>query len=382
MLTSKDGVDPSWDTSTAATNLGLPCFKLVLESKGIAISTLLRVLVVDDFATWRNYVIAKLAENPALHIVGFASDGLEAVLKAAELQPDLILMDVNLPDLSGISAARRIQELSLKTKILFVSQILDRDVALAALDAGGLGYVVKSDAENELLTAVEAVMSGKRFVSALLASREFTGVLGPQAPTRARTEESIELPARRSMWNKTFGPAHEVEFYGDDASFLIRCTRFVGAALANGDAVMVIMTPSHRNSLRQKLESEGCDVAGAMEQGRYRALEPSDVLSILLVNDQPDADRFIKAAGDFIATALEAATGKHPRVAVCGECPALLHAEGKAEAAVEMERLWNDLACMYNVDSLCGYPIERFRSEDQRPIFQRICAEHSAVYSQ
>jgi DNA-binding NarL/FixJ family response regulator len=98
--------------------------------------------VVDDFVPWRNYVIATLAENPALNIVGFASDGLEAVLKAAELQPDLILMDVNLPSLSGISAARRIQELSLKTKILFVSQILDVDVALAALDAGGLGYVV------------------------------------------------------------------------------------------------------------------------------------------------------------------------------------------------------------------------------------------------
>jgi DNA-binding NarL/FixJ family response regulator len=338
--------------------------------------------VVDDFVPWRNYVIAKLSENPSLHVTGFASDGLEAVLKAGELQPDLIIMDVNLPTLSGISAARRIQELSLNPKILFVSQILDLDIALAALDAGGLGYVVKSDAENELHTAVEAVMSGKRFVSALLASRDFTGVLGPQAPIRARTAECIELPSRRSMRNKTFGHSHEVEFYRDDASFLIRCARFVEAALSNGDAVIVIMTPSHRDSLRQKLESEGCDVAGALEQERYRALQPCDVLSTFLVNDQPNADRFIKAAGDFIATAVKAATGKHPRVAVCGECPALLHAEGKAEAAVEMERLWNDLARMYDVESLCGYPIERFRSEENRSIFQRICAEHSSVYSQ
>jgi DNA-binding NarL/FixJ family response regulator len=338
--------------------------------------------VVDDFVPWRNYVIAKLAEKPSLYIVGFASDGLEAVLKAAELQPDLILMDVNLPALSGISAARRIQERPLETKILFVSQILDLDVALAALDAGGHGYVVKSDAENELLTAVEAVMSGKRFVSALLASRDFTGALGSQAPIRAHAEETIELPARRSTQNKTFGPSHEVEFYGDDASFLIRCSRFVGAALANRDVVVVIMTPSHRNSLRQKLESEACDVAGAMEQGRYHALDPSDVRSRFLVNDQPDADRFRKAAGAFISTALKAASGKHPRVAVCGECSALLRAEGKADAAVEMERLWNDLASMYNVDTLCGYPIEGFRSEDQRLIFQRICAEHSTVYSQ
>jgi DNA-binding NarL/FixJ family response regulator len=338
--------------------------------------------VVDDFVPWRNYVIAKLAEHPALKIVGFASDGLEAVLKAAELQPDLILMDVNLPTLSGISAARRIQELSLTTKILFVSQILDLDVALAALDAGGLGYVVKSDAENELLPAVEAAMSGKRFVSALLASRDFTGVLGPQAPIGPRTEESIDLSSRRLTRNKAFGHSHEVEFFRNDASFLDRCTRFMGTALANGDSLILGATLSHANTLRQRLESEGCDVAEAIERGRYLVLEPADVLSEFLVNGQLDSARVMKFAGNFVATALKAATGKHPRVAACGECSALLYAEGHAEAALEMERLTNELAYMYNIHILCGYPIERFLSEEQRPMFQRICAEHSAIYSQ
>ena len=127
--------------------------------------------MVDDFVPWRNYLVVKLGENAALQVVGFASDGAEAVLKAAELHPDLILMDVNLPELSGIQAAARIRWVSPESKILFLSQILDFDVALAALDSGGLGYVVKSEAENELLTAVETVMSGKRFVSALLANR-------------------------------------------------------------------------------------------------------------------------------------------------------------------------------------------------------------------
>jgi DNA-binding NarL/FixJ family response regulator len=313
-----------------------------------------RILVVDDFVPWRNYLVEKVGQNPASQIVGVASDGAEAVLKAAELHPDLILIDVSLPDLSGIKAAARIRGISPESKILFVSQDLDFDVALAALDAGGFGYVVKSDAEDELLTALEAVMSGKRFVSALVASQDFAGVLGPYAPIRPHTEESIELSAGRLVVNKTFGHSHQVKFCGDDASFLIRCTRFIGAALADGDAVIVIMNPSHRNSLRQNLESEGCDVAEAMEQGRYVALEPSDVLSTFLVNNKPHAGRIIKASGDLIATALKSATGKEPRVAVCGECAALLHAKGKAEAAVEMEQLWNDLASMHNVDSLCG----------------------------
>jgi DNA-binding NarL/FixJ family response regulator len=313
-----------------------------------------RILVVDDFVPWRNYLVKKVGQNPASQIVGVASDGAEAVLKAAELHPDLILIDVSLPDLSGIKAAARIRGLSPESKILFVSQDLDFDVALAALDAGGFGYVVKSDAEDELLAAVEAVMSGKRFVSALVASQDFAGVLGPHAPIRPHAEDSVELSAGRLALNKPSGHSHDVEFYGDDASFLIRCTRFVGAALADGEVVIVIMRPSHRNCLRQRLESEGCDVAEAMEQGHYLALEPSDVLSTFMVNDELHADRFIKASHNLVATALKSAAGKDLRVAVCGECAALLRAKGKAEAAVEMEHLWNELASMHNVDSLCG----------------------------
>jgi DNA-binding NarL/FixJ family response regulator len=313
-----------------------------------------RILVVDDFVPWRNYLVEKVGRIPASQIVGVASDGAEAVLKAAELHPDLILLDVSLPDLSGIKAAARIRGFSPESKILFVSQDLDFDVALGALDAGGFGYVVKSDAEDELLTAVEAVMSGKRFVSALVAGQDFAGVLGPHAPIRPSAEERIELSSGGLVLNKPFCHSHEVEFYGDDASFLIRCTRFVGAALADGDVVIVIMSSSHRNSLRQNLESEGCDVAEAMGQGHYLTLEPSDVLSTFMVNDELHADRFIKASRNLVATALKSATGKDLRVAVCGECAALLRAKGKAEAAVEMEQLWYELASMHNVDSLCG----------------------------
>jgi DNA-binding NarL/FixJ family response regulator len=146
--------------------------------------------VVDDFARWRNYLVAKLSENPVLRIVGLASDGLEAVRQAAELQPDLILMDVNLPNVSGIAAARRIRELSLASKILFVSQDLDLDVVRASLDAGGLGYVAKSGVESELLTAVDAVMSARIFVTSQLARHDFTGVIsarnGGTLASRAR----------------------------------------------------------------------------------------------------------------------------------------------------------------------------------------------------
>ena len=124
--------------------------------------------MVDDFAPWRRFVIAKLRENRNLRIVGVASDGLEAIQKAGELQPDLFLLDIRLPKVTGIVAARRIRNVAPKSKILFLSYAFDSHAALAALSEDGHGYLVKSDAGYELATAVEAVMQGKKFVSCRL----------------------------------------------------------------------------------------------------------------------------------------------------------------------------------------------------------------------
>jgi DNA-binding NarL/FixJ family response regulator len=144
---------------------------LALNSKEEVISkqVFVRVLVVDDFAAWQRCVLEKFRENRSFQVIGVAADGLEAVLKAEELQPDLILLDIGLPELNGIEAARRIRKVAPQSKILFLTQELDPDVAQAALSAGGHGYLIKSDADSELFAAVEAVMIGKRFVSRGLA---------------------------------------------------------------------------------------------------------------------------------------------------------------------------------------------------------------------
>jgi DNA-binding NarL/FixJ family response regulator len=131
--------------------------------------------VVDDFAPWPRFVIAKLRQNQNMQIVGVASDGLAAVLKAAELQPDLILLDVGLPKLNGIEAARQIRKVAPTSKILFLSQEIDVDVAHVALTYGH-GYVLKSDADDELFAAIEVVMQGEKFVSLRLAKDFFARV--------------------------------------------------------------------------------------------------------------------------------------------------------------------------------------------------------------
>jgi DNA-binding NarL/FixJ family response regulator len=100
-----------------------------------------------------------------LQVVGEALDGLEAIQKAVELKPELILLDIGLPMLNGLEAARQIRKLVPESKVIFLSQESSADVLQEALRIGAWGYVVKAGAETELLTAVEAVISGKRFVS-------------------------------------------------------------------------------------------------------------------------------------------------------------------------------------------------------------------------
>jgi DNA-binding NarL/FixJ family response regulator len=124
-----------------------------------------RVLLVDDYEPFRRFARSKLAEKPSLQIVGEASDGLEAVRRAEELKPDLILLDIGLPRLNGFEAARQIRELAPESKIIFVSQESSSDVVQAALALGAWGYVEKAKAGTDLLTAVEAVLQGQHFVS-------------------------------------------------------------------------------------------------------------------------------------------------------------------------------------------------------------------------
>jgi DNA-binding NarL/FixJ family response regulator len=125
----------------------------------------LSVLVVEDFKSFRRFICSTLGKRPELQIVGEASDGLQAVQKAEELQPDLILLDIGLPTINGIEAAARISRLVPAAKILFVSQNNDADIVAAVLSNGAKGYVLKENAKTDLLLAVDAVLRGDRFVS-------------------------------------------------------------------------------------------------------------------------------------------------------------------------------------------------------------------------
>ena len=122
-----------------------------------------RVLVVEDFEPFRQLICSTLATSGCLQVIGEAADGLEAVRKAQELKPDLILLDIGLPKLNGLEAARRIHVLC--------PTIQDHLLKSGVLRGGGarsskvgLGHVAKSRAASELLTAVDTVISERRFI--------------------------------------------------------------------------------------------------------------------------------------------------------------------------------------------------------------------------
>jgi DNA-binding NarL/FixJ family response regulator len=133
-----------------------------------------RVLVVDDFEAFRDSVISMVPTMPQLQVVGVASDGLEAVRKARELQPDLILLDIQLPGQNGFQAARQIRQIAPNCKIIFLTQETSADVVQEALRLGARGYVAKICAGRDLLAAIEAVLGDKQFVSSSLSPHNFT----------------------------------------------------------------------------------------------------------------------------------------------------------------------------------------------------------------
>jgi CheY-like chemotaxis protein len=313
--------------------------------------------VVDDYAPFRRFICSTLRKGPELWVIGEVSDGLEAVHKAEELQPDLIVLDIGLPTLNGIEAARRIRKLSPKSKILFVSQESSADAVQEALGLGGVGYVVKAHAGSELLSAVGAVLEGRQFISGGLSGHHFTAV--SEAPTIAAITGN-----------------HQVEFYSDDAAFAIGFTRYIEAALEAGNAVIVVATESHRKSLLQRLQEHGVDVVAVIEQGRYVPLDVAETLTTFMVKDLPDPARFLGVVGDLIAQAARATAGEYSRVTICGECASILWAQGKADAAIQVEQFCNQVTRRYKANILCGFSLGSFYREEDKQLFQRICSEY------
>jgi len=149
--------------------------------------TELRVLIVDDHQLFRDGVKALLLAAPDIEVAGEAATGREAIALAGRLQPDIILMDLQMPDIDGIQATRQILAAHGQINILMVTMFEDDQSVFAAMRAGARGYVLKGARHDEMLRAIRAVGSGEAIFSPSIASR----MMDFFASSRATTTETI-----------------------------------------------------------------------------------------------------------------------------------------------------------------------------------------------
>jgi len=171
---------------------------------------------------------------------------------------------------------------------------------------------------------------------------------------------------------------HVVQLYTDDEFLIDVLSRFIGGALAVGEAAVVVATASHRGELERRLSARGLDTIKATMQGRYLTLDAGETLSRCLVNGAVDETRFYELIGRVLAQARNAIKPDR-RVAVFGELVALLWADGKPQEAIRVEQLWNRLASKYSFSLLCAYPITGFNNERHIEPFLKMCGQHSGV---
>jgi CheY-like chemotaxis protein len=217
-------------------------------------------------------------EQIGWRVVSEASDGLEAVQKAREFAPDVILLDIGLPKLNGLDAARQVRLVAPDSRILFLSANNLPDIVEAALNTGASGYVLKLVAVSELVAAVKAVSQGKRFVSNRIEG------LSPDGP-------SAELPEPTDPF--AIGN-HRVQFYSEETVFQQSVAAFIGSSLRTGNAAILFATRPHRDAVFQELHSQGFDVNAAIQRGTYVPLDAAEVLSISWLMTGPTRTCFLE----------------------------------------------------------------------------------------
>jgi DNA-binding NarL/FixJ family response regulator len=329
------------------------------DQSGVTVATI-RILIVDDYKDWRRMIRLLLRTRPEWWVLAEASDGLEAIAKAEELKPDLIVLDIGLPKLNGMDVAREVRRISPRTKIVFLSQNTDLGIVGAALGTSASGYVHKTHAQRDLVPAVAAVLQGERFVSSSLEGH----------------------PSTASPKGEKVGHHHEVLFYSDETVLLDRVTQFISVALKAGDAAVVVATKAHQDSLLQRLRSEGVDTDSAIKRRAYIPLDAEETVSTYMFGDWPDKVQFLELFTKLIQSASRGLNAEHSRVVIFGEGSAVLWAKGKEGAAIRAEQLCNCLARTYKIEILCAYPSTNFGAKEDQDAFHSICAEHSAISSQ
>jgi CheY-like chemotaxis protein len=308
-----------------------------------------RVIVADDHGGVLQAAAGILKRR--FDVVSTVSSGETAVEATNRLQPDVVVLDLSMPGVDGLQAAVRIGACGSPARLVFLSNYESEEFVLAALTRGASGFVVKRRMERDLLAAVDHALAGRHLL--------------PSAAV---------IP----HWPRPAGRRHDLQLYRDDASLCSSVIRFFEQALDAGHALVAVASASHLAGLEAEFEREAIDAAALVAQGRYTTLDSSVALDATLANGVPDCARFNTAIGPLVDRALRTATSSPPHVTFFGEVAPILWSRGDFDAAIQFERIADEVFAARPMSVLCAYRIEAARDEGA-PGLSAICAEHAAI---
>jgi hypothetical protein len=172
---------------------------------------------------------------------------------------------------------------------------------------------------------------------------------------------------------------HSVHFYENHAALIQRLCGITASGLRAGNSVLIVATAAHRLQLVKELKDTGIDVRSTARDGRFVMFDAKETLSTFMVDDMPDADRFEKSVGELLVEAKKRAVSKDQGLTVFGEMVAVLWDEGKRDAALSLERMWNDTLNSRAFHLHCAYPRWVFKNEGTDRDMESICHSHSHV---
>ena len=307
-----------------------------------------RVLLVDDHRQFLAAVSANLADE--FDVVGTATDGRQALEMAAQVEPELIVLDVEMPGLDGFQTLRALQDAGFtKTPAVFLSMHDADEYVSEAFRCGARGYVIKPRISRDLVRALDQALLGRAFV-----------------------------PSLTSLFQLANGGMHAMQVRHDPEIFLDDLASFFDLALRRGDATCVIGTAQVRHGLHERLRTFGHDVEGSSGHKRYAAIDATDALNRFMRDGLPAADRLAEITAELDQYRRDVAEGAPPRLTIFGNMVEVLSAEGNTKAMISLETLWDTLTHDLPFLTLCGYSTSCFH-DGEPDSWPGVCNAHRAL---
>ena len=303
------------------------------------------VLLVDDDAGILQAISRTVA--PDFEVVSAVTDGYQAVDAVSRLAPDVVVLDISMPGLSGFQTAEALKRAGSNARVVFLTMHQDDDVVAQAIQDGAAGYVLKMLAWSDLLPALHHALAGRRYLPSLT----------PLVMTDCDT--------------------HAIQLHGADSAWFDGIATVLSTALQRGDTIATALTQSNRESVALRMKRRGCNLDDAEKQGRYLVFDAEEAASQVMRSGWPD----VESVGEMVAPLEMARTsrggGASSHMTIVGEIAAALCNRGNPEAALELERLWDELTHSLPILTICTYPITCF--DRAGAVVSGICSHHSVV---